>query len=216
MFDPPDDWSEGVQSDIWDAANYSEGSITDPFYLDSLCIVDWDNESLIKLGEPLVVFERDRDPNGVAILDANGDYTGNWTAHEKRGYILTYLDNNPQHNYSESDGEDIRDAYVPLGVLRENEGALILHQIDNDLKRDWIVITWVGSDRANLDVDGDGNPNIGVDERGTDLDSDIDDDGFDNFRDPDMDNDGIPNAYDPDPRVPNVDRFGLFWGILTI
>ena len=31
-----------------------------------------------------------------------------------------------------------------------------------------------------------------------------------------MDNDGIPNAYDPDPRVPNVDRFGLFLGILTI
>ena len=68
MFDPPDDWSEGVQSDLWGAANYSEGSITDPFYLDSLCIVDWDNDSLIKLGEPLVVFERDRDSDGVAIL----------------------------------------------------------------------------------------------------------------------------------------------------
>ena len=31
-----------------------------------------------------------------------------------------------------------------------------------------------------------------------------------------MDNDGIPNAHDPDPRVPNVDRFGLFLGALTI
>ena len=31
-----------------------------------------------------------------------------------------------------------------------------------------------------------------------------------------MDNDGIPNAHDPDPRVPNVDRFGLFLGVLTI
>ena len=216
MFDPPDDWSEGVQSDIWGAANYSEGSITDPFYLDSLCIVDWDNESLIKLGEPLVVFERDRDSNGIPILDNNGDYTGNWTAHEKREYILNYLDNNPQHNYSQSDGEDIRDAYIPLGVLRENERALILHQVDTNLKRDWIVITWVGSERANLDIDDDGNPNLGVDERGTDLDSDIDDDGFDNFRDPDMDNDGIPNAHDPNPRVPNVDRFGLFLGVLTI
>ena len=216
MFDPPDDWSEGVQSDLWGAANYSEGSITDPFYLDSLCIVDWDNDSLIKLGEPLVVFERDRDSDGVAILDDNGEYTGNWTAHEKRGYILTYLDNNPQHNYSESEGEDIRDAYIPLGVMRENEGALILHQVDADLKRDWVVITWAGSDKANLDVDGDGKPNVGVDERGADLDDDIDDDGFDNYRDPDMDNDGIPNAHDPDPRVPNVDRFGLFLGALTI
>ncbi|MEC7437127.1 MAG: hypothetical protein VYB27_08580, partial [Candidatus Thermoplasmatota archaeon] len=149
-------------------------------------------------------------------MDENGDFTGNWTAHEKRDYILTYLDNNPQHNYSESEGEDIRDAYIPLGVLRENEGALILHQVNPDLKRDWVVITWAGSDKANLDVDGDGKPNVGVDERGADLDDDIDDDGFDNYRDPDMDNDGIPNAYDPDPRVPNVDRFGLFLGVLTI
>jgi hypothetical protein len=55
-----------------------------------------------------------------------------------------------------------------------------------------------------------------VDERGTARNRDIDNDGFDKDRFYDMDNDGIPNAFDPEERIPKVDLFGLFLGLLTI
>ena len=226
VFSPPDDWSDSVKEDLWDSANYSDGSIMDPLWLDSTCIVSYDNESMIGLDEPLIVFEKDRDSLGNPLEDPEGHlgYSGNWTVHPNRQYIWAYLDENPEDNYSVAEGESLKDAQIPLGLMietnpqtnRANEGALILHKSDPDLKRDWFVITWAMSDRSQVDVDGDGKPNIGVDERGTDLDTDIDNDGFDNDRDDDMDNDGIPNAFDPDERIPNVDFFGLFLGLLTI
>ena len=179
---------------------------------------------MIGLDEPLIVFERDRDSLGNPLEDPEGHlgYSGNWTVHPNRQYIWAYLDENPEDNYSVEEGESLKDAQIPLGLMietnpqtnRANEGALILHKSDPDLKRDWFVITWAMSNRSQVDVDGDGKPNIGVDERGTDLDTDIDNDGFDNDRDDDMDNDGIPNAFDPDERIPNVDLFGLFLGLL--
>ena len=53
-FKPPQDWDQDLQASIKDAANYSDGSITDPLWLNSLCITEFDMDHEVVLADPLI------------------------------------------------------------------------------------------------------------------------------------------------------------------
>ena len=58
-FNPPQDWSSDLNSDIESHAIYADGSLSDPFYLDRFCVVDWNMDGMVQLNQPLIVFDED-------------------------------------------------------------------------------------------------------------------------------------------------------------
>lgn len=213
-FTPPQDWSEELKVNIKQAAIYDDGSITDPLWLDSICIVDWDENYTIPLSDPMI---------DTYNWDAElGNYDGNSSEegiefggvvgpriHEDRSYLVDYFTQNPED-------WDSKNPTVPLSVITANENALILHQQNPDLARGWWETIWVWDDRATTDLDDDGVNNSAFDGSGNPLDNDIDGDGITNFQDKDIDNDGIPNQYDNNEYEPQLDTFGLLLAALTI
>jgi phosphate transport system permease protein len=218
-YKPPQDWHEDVKAGIKEAAVYDDGKLSDPLWLDAFCIVDWDMEHEVVLAEPFIDrFEWDGDAQiytgesgrvGSTFSQSDGTSITGPALDEDRTYLEEYFEANPTM---------WDEAYpkVPLGLIVENEGALILHKQNPELAREWWVTLWVWSDTAQEDVDQDGVANDAIDGAGTVLDNDIDGDNIANYLDEDIDGDGLPNPYDPDIYNPNVDRVGLFLGFLTL
>jgi phosphate transport system permease protein len=237
VYNPPQDWSQDLKDRIGDNRIYAEGELTDPFYLNSYCVIDWELNGTVQLAEPLIVFNASLDEiTGTPIQDSNGDPIGNWTLNNERNgrdrdtnvitnqYLIRWFEQNPENTpYDDNFTGTWQDAHIPLWVIKTNESSLILHERDDVLDRGWIEIMWIGNVTANGndtmpgDVDGDGIPNDQIDPSGAGFtDKDIDGDSIDNFRDTDMDGDGIPNDVDPDPQNPSRDNYGISMGIITL
>ena len=218
-YKPPQDWHEDVKAGIKEAAIYDDGKLSDPLWLDAFCIVDWDMDHEVVLAEPFIDrFEWDEDTQtytdnsdrvGSTFSQSDGTSTTGPALDADRGYLAEYFEANPTM---------WDEAYpkVPLSLIYENEGALILHEQNPELAREWWVTLWVWNDTAQEDVDEDGVANDAVDGAGTLLDNDIDGDNIPNYLDEDIDGDGIPNPYDKDIYNPNTDSVGLFLGLLTL
>ena len=218
-YKPPQDWHEDVKAGIKEAAIYDDGKLSDPLWLDAFCIVDWDMDHEVVLAEPFIDrFEWDEDTQtytdnsdrvGSTFSQSDGTSTTGPALDADRGYLAEYFEANPTM---------WDEAYpkVPLSLIYENEGALILHEQNPVLAREWWVTLWVWNDTAQEDVDEDGVANDAVDGAGTLLDNDIDGDNIPNYLDEDIDGDGIPNPYDKDIYNPNTDSVGLFLGLLTL
>ena len=218
-YKPPQDWHEDVKAGIKEAAIYDDGKFSDPLWLDAFCIVDWDMDHEVVLAEPFIDrFEWDEDTQtytdnsdrvGSTFSQSDGTSTTGPALDADRGYLAEYFEANPTM---------WDEAYpkVPLSLIYENEGALILHEQNPVLAREWWVTLWVWNDTAQEDVDEDGVANDAVDGAGTLLDNDIDGDNIPNYLDEDIDGDGIPNPYDKDIYNPNTDSVGLFLGLLTL
>ena len=218
-YKPPQDWHEDVKAGIKEAAIYDDGKLSDPLWLDAFCIVDWDMDHEVVLAEPFIDrFEWDEDTQtytdnsdrvGSTFSQSDGTSTTGPALDADRGYLAEYFEANPTM---------WDEAYpkVPLSLIYENEGALILHEQNPELAREWWVTLWVWNDTAQEDVDEDGVANDAVDGAGTLLDNDIDGDNIPNYLDEDIDGDGIPNPYDKDIYNPNSDVVGLFLGLLTL
>jgi len=219
-YKPPQDWHPDVQEGIKEAAIYDpNASITDPLWLNSFCIVDWDMEHEFVLAEPFIdrfewdpetsTYTGDSGRNGTAILQNDGSVVVGPALDADRPYLLTYFTENP----SQWDNEHPK---VPLELVVQNEGALTLHEQDTELARSWWVTLWVWNETAKTDVDEDGVGNDEINGAGEYLDNDIDGDNIANYLDEDIDGDGLPNAQDPDVYNPNIDAVGLFLGCLTL
>ena len=218
-YKPPQDWHEDVKAGIKEAAIYDDGKLSDPLWLDAFCIVGWDMEHEVVLAEPFIDrFEWDEDSQsynddsgrvGSTFSQADGTSITGPALDQDRTYLGDYFEANPSM---------WDEAYpkVPLSLIYENEGALILHEQNPELAREWWVTLWVWNETAQEDVDEDGVANDAIDGAGTLLDNDIDGDNIANYLDEDIDGDGIPNPYDNDVYNPNADMVGLFLGLLTL
>ena len=218
-YKPPQDWHEDVKAGIKEAAIYDDGKLSDPLWLDAFCIVGWDMEHEVVLAEPFIDrFEWDEDSQsynddsgrvGSTFSQADGTSITGPALDQDRTYLIDYFEANPSM---------WDEAYpkVPLSLIYENEGALILHEQNPELARAWWVTLWVWNETAQEDVDEDGVANDAIDGAGTLLDNDIDGDNIANYLDEDIDGDGIPNPYDNDVYNPNADMVGLFLGLLTL
>ncbi len=163
-FKPPQDWDEDLKASIKDAANYSDGSISDPLWLNSLCITEFDMEHEVVLADPLIDrFQWDVDsksyPEGddrqpsVFTLEDGTEIRGP-QIDEGRSYLTEYFSANPEK-------WDPEYPKVPLGVISANEKALILHTQNPDLAREWWVTIWVGDDDVRMDME---NFSLGLNE----------------------------------------------------
>ena len=218
-YKPPQDWHEDLKAGIKEAAIYDDGKLSDPLWLDSFCIVDWDLEHEIVIAEPFIdrfewdeatgIYTDDSGRVGSTFDLADGTSVTGPALDPERTYLGTYFQENPSQ-------WDTAYPKVPLRLILENEGALILHEQDPELARKWWVTLWVWNETAQTDVDEDGVENDAIDGAGTILDNDVDGDNIANYLDEDIDGDGLPNPYDPDVYNPNADRVGLFLGVLTL
>ena len=166
-FKPPQDWDQDLQASIKDAANYSDGSITDPLWLNSLCITEFDMDHEVVLADPLIDrFQWDADaksyPEGddrepsVFTLEDGTEIRGP-RVDDGRPYLADYFTNNP-------DKWDSEHPRIPLSVISANEKALILHTQNPDLARDWWVTIWIGDDDVRMDME---NYSLGLNEYST-------------------------------------------------
>ena len=160
-FNPPQDWSSDLNSDIESHAIYADGSLSDPFYLDRFCVVDWNMDGMVQLNQPLIVF--DEDENRWILSPLN----------DRDQWLSAYFDENPaDRTPADEDGDGFPDweqAFVPLSLLDSNENALRLQAMSFDsnrgLDRSWIDIIWIGSDEGRMlpqdyyeeDLNNDGN-----------------------------------------------------------
>ena len=155
-FKPPQDWDEDLKASIKDAANYSDGSISDPLWLNSLCITEFDMEHEVVLADPLIdrfqwdvgsksYPEGDERQPSVFTLEDGTEIRGP-RIDKGRPYLTEYFSANP-------DKWDPEYPKVPLGVISANEKALILHTQNPDLAREWWVTIWVGDDDVRMDME---------------------------------------------------------------
>ena len=160
-FNPPQDWSSDLNNDIESHAIYADGSLSDPFYLDRFCVVDWNMDGMVQLNQPLIVF--DEDENRWILSPLN----------DRDQWLSAYFDENPaDRTPADEDGDGFPDweqAFVPLSLLDSNENALRLQAMSFDsnrgLDRSWIDIIWIGSDEGRMlpqdyyeeDLNNDGN-----------------------------------------------------------
>ena len=155
-FTPPQDWDEDLKASIKDAAIYDDGKISDPLWLDSFCIVDWDMEHMVVLSDPMIdtygwdpsseTYTDDSDREGSAFQLADGTIIVGPRLDSDRSYLSEYYDQNPEH-------WDDEYPKIPLQYIADNENALILHKQDPELAREWWVTVWVGDDSARLSME---------------------------------------------------------------
>ena len=155
-FTPPQDWDEDLKTSIKDAAIYDDGKLSDPLWLDSFCIVDWDMEHMVVLSDPMIdtyswdsstgTYTDDSDREGSAFQLADGTIIVGPRLDSDRSYLAEYFEQNP---------EDWDDEYpkIPLQHIADNENALILHKQNPELAREWWVTVWVGDDSARLSME---------------------------------------------------------------
>ena len=163
-FKPPQDWDQDLQASIKDAANYSDGSISDPLWLNSLCITEFDMDHEVVLADPLIDrFEWDADaksyPEGddrepsTFTLEDGTEILGPMID-DGRPYLTEFFNANP-------DKWDNEHPKIPLSVISANEKALILHTQNPDLAREWWVTIWIEDDNARMDME---NYSLGLNE----------------------------------------------------
>lgn len=163
-FKPPQDWDQDLQASIKDAANYSDGSISDPLWLNSLCITEFDMDHEVVLADPLIDrFEWDADaksyPEGddrepsTFTLEDGTEILGPMID-DGRPYLTEFFNANP-------DKWDNEHPKIPLSVISANEKALILHTQNPDLAREWWVTIWIEDDSARMDME---NYSLGLNE----------------------------------------------------
>ena len=166
-FKPPQDWDQDLQASIKDAANYSDGSISDPLWLNSLCITEFDMDHEVVLADPLIDrFEWDADaksyPDGddrepsTFTLEDGTEILGPMID-DGRPYLTEFFNANP-------DKWDNEHPKIPLSVISANEKALILHTQNPDLAREWWVTIWIEDDSARMDME---NYSLGLNEYST-------------------------------------------------
>lgn len=163
-FKPPQDWDQDLQASIKDAANYSDGSISDPLWLNSLCITEFDMDHEVVLADPLIDrFEWDADaksyPEGddrepsTFTLEDGTEILGPMID-DGRPYLTEFFTANP-------DKWDNEHPKIPLSVISANEKALILHTQNPDLAREWWVTIWIEDDSVRMDME---NYSLGLNE----------------------------------------------------
>ena len=163
-FKPPQDWDQDLQASIKDAANYSDGSISDPLWLNSLCITEFDMDHEVVLADPLIDrFEWDADAK--SYLEGDDREPSTFTLEDGteilgpmiddgRPYLTEFFNANP-------DKWDNEHPKIPLSVISANEKALILHTQNPDLAREWWVTIWIEDDNARMDME---NYSLGLNE----------------------------------------------------
>lgn len=163
-FKPPQDWDQDLQASIKDAANYSDGSISDPLWLNSLCITEFDMDHEVVLADPLIDrFEWDADAK--SYLEGDDREPSTFTLEDGteilgpmiddgRPYLTEFFTANP-------DKWDSEHPKIPLSVIFANEKALILHTQNPDLAREWWVTIWIEDDSARMDME---NYSLGLNE----------------------------------------------------
>lgn len=161
-FNPPQDWSQELNDDIESHAIYSEGSLSDPFYLDRYCVVDWNMEGMVGLSHPLIVYDEDL---GRWVLSQVND-RNQWL----NAYFEGDIENRAPPDLDGDGYPNWEEASIPLSLLNDNENALRLQAMTYDsnigLDRSWVDITWIGSDEGrmhpvdffNEDLNNDGAP----------------------------------------------------------
>ena len=129
-FKPPQDWDQDLQASIKDAANYSDGSISDPLWLNSLCITEFDMDHEVVLADPLIDrFEWDADAK--SYLEGDDREPSTFTLEDGteilgpmiddgRPYLTEFFNANP-------DKWDNEHPKIPLSVISARESPYPSH-----------------------------------------------------------------------------------------